>query len=175
MSLIADIKARQILDSRGNPTVEVDVLTENGALGRAAVPSGASTGIHEAAELRDGDKSVYLGKGVLKAVQNVNEIICNELIGSYIFDQNDIITYESIEDEIREGVKKYIPNLDINSITIVSAEEDPEEYKLISEEEDDRLFRVSDASNKPYTAKVRIDYTVNNGTFRSSDFVIINI
>lgn len=93
----------------------------------------------------------------------------------YIFDQNDIITYESIEDEIREGVKKYIPNLDINSITIVSAEEDPEEYKLISEEEDDRLFRVSDASNKPYTAKVRIDYTVNNGTFRSSDFVIINI
>jgi enolase len=90
MSLIADIKARQILDSRGNPTVEVDVLTENGALGRAAVPSGASTGIHEAAELRDGDKSVYLGKGVLKAVQNVNEIICNELIGSYIFDQNDI-------------------------------------------------------------------------------------
>lgn len=93
----------------------------------------------------------------------------------YIFDQNDIITYESIEDEIREGVKKYIPNLDINSITIVSAEEDPEEYKLISEEEDDRLFRVSDASNKPYTAKVRIDYTVNNGTFSSSDFVIINI
>ena len=93
----------------------------------------------------------------------------------YIFDQNDIITYESIEDEIREGVKKYIPNLDINSITIVSAEEDPEEYELISEEEDDRLFRVSDASNKPYTAKVRIDYTVNNGTFSSSDFVIINI
>lgn len=93
----------------------------------------------------------------------------------YIFDQNDIITYESIEDEIREVVKKYIPNLDINSITIVSAEEDPEEYKLISEEEDDRLFRVSDASNKPYTAKVRIDYTVNNGTFSSSDFVIINI
>lgn len=93
----------------------------------------------------------------------------------YIFDQNDIITYESIEDEIREGVKKYIPNLDINSITIVSAEEDPEEYKSISEEEDDRLFRVSDASNKPYTAKVRIDYTVNNGTFSSSDFVIINI
>lgn len=93
----------------------------------------------------------------------------------YIFDQNDIITYNSIEDEIREGVKKYIPNLNINSITIVSAEEDPEEYKLISEEEDDRLFRVSDASNKPYTAKVRIDYTVNNGTFSSSDFVIINI
>ncbi|MDP2175308.1 MAG: phosphopyruvate hydratase [Bacteroidota bacterium] len=90
MSLIADIKARQILDSRGNPTVEVDVITENGFLGRAAVPSGASTGIHEAAELRDGDKSIYLGKGVLKAVSNVNDIICNELLGSYVFDQNHI-------------------------------------------------------------------------------------
>ncbi|HAN38952.1 MAG TPA: phosphopyruvate hydratase, partial [Chitinophagaceae bacterium] len=74
MSFITDIHARQILDSRGNPTVEVDVLTENGHLGRAAVPSGASTGIHEAVELRDGDKSVYLGKGVLKAVANVNDI-----------------------------------------------------------------------------------------------------
>ena len=93
----------------------------------------------------------------------------------YIFDQNDIITHEVIEDEIREGVKKYIPNLDINSIIVVSAEDDPEEFRTFSEEEDDRLFRVSDASNKPYTAKVRIDYTVNNGTFSSSDFVIINI
>ncbi|MCC6817469.1 MAG: phosphopyruvate hydratase [Bacteroidia bacterium] len=88
MSLIADVKARQILDSRGNPTVEVDVITENGCLGRAAVPSGASTGIHEAVELRDGDKSRYLGKGVLKAVSTVNEIICNELIGAYVFEQN---------------------------------------------------------------------------------------
>lgn len=90
MSLIADIKARQILDSRGNPTVEVDVITENGFIGRAAVPSGASTGIHEAAELRDQDKSKYHGKGVLKAINNVNDLICNELIGSYVFDQNDI-------------------------------------------------------------------------------------
>jgi len=90
MSLIADIKARQILDSRGNPTVEVDVITENGFMGRAAVPSGASTGIHEAAELRDEDKNVYLGKGVLKAVSNVNEIIANELLGSYVFEQNSI-------------------------------------------------------------------------------------
>lgn len=90
MSLIADVKARQILDSRGNPTVEVDVITENGCLGRAAVPSGASTGIHEAAELRDGDKSIYLGKGVLKAVQNVNDIIANELLGTYVFEQNHI-------------------------------------------------------------------------------------
>jgi enolase (EC 4.2.1.11) len=81
MSLIADIHARQILDSRGNPTVEVDVITESGALGRAAVPSGASTGAHEAVELRDGDKKNNLGKGVLKAVNNVNEIIADQLIG----------------------------------------------------------------------------------------------
>lgn len=93
----------------------------------------------------------------------------------YIFDQNDIITHEAIEDEIREGVKKYIPNLDINSIIVVSAEDDPEEFRTFSEEEDERLFRVSDASNKPYTAKVKIDYTVNNGSFSSSDFIIINI
>ncbi|GAB3362055.1 phosphopyruvate hydratase [Arachidicoccus ginsenosidivorans] len=87
MSFIADIHARQILDSRGNPTVEVDVLTENGILGRAAVPSGASTGIHEAVELRDGDKSVYLGKGVLKAVSNVNDIIAEQLVGWSVSDQ----------------------------------------------------------------------------------------
>ncbi|MBN8790482.1 MAG: phosphopyruvate hydratase [Terrimonas sp.] len=81
MSFISDIHARQILDSRGNPTVEVDVITENGLVGRAAVPSGASTGKHEAVELRDGDKSVYQGKGVLKAVANVNDIIADQLIG----------------------------------------------------------------------------------------------
>ena len=69
MSFITDVRARQILDSRGNPTVEVDVITENGALGRAAVPSGASTGKHEAVELRDNDKSIYMGRGVLKAVR----------------------------------------------------------------------------------------------------------
>ena len=81
MSLIANIHARQILDSRGNPTVEVDVITESGFIGRAAVPSGASTGKHEAVELRDGDKSVYVGKGVLKAVENVNNIIASKLVG----------------------------------------------------------------------------------------------
>lgn len=81
MSFISDIHARQILDSRGNPTVEVDVITENGLVGRAAVPSGASTGKHEAVELRDGDKSIYQGKGVLKAVANVNDIIADQLIG----------------------------------------------------------------------------------------------
>jgi enolase len=88
MSLIEQIVARQIFDSRGNPTVEVDVFTENGVMGRAAVPSGASTGSHEAVELRDGDKSAYMGKGVLKAVANVNDIIAGELIGSSVFDQN---------------------------------------------------------------------------------------
>lgn len=80
MSLIDNIVAREILDSRGNPTVEVDVYLDSGAFGRAAVPSGASTGEHEAVELRDGDKARYLGKGVQKAVENVNEIICNELL-----------------------------------------------------------------------------------------------
>ncbi|HEY2581105.1 MAG TPA: phosphopyruvate hydratase [Mucilaginibacter sp.] len=90
MSLIIDIHARQILDSRGNPTIEVDVLTENGALGRAAVPSGASTGAHEAVELRDNDKKVYMGKGVLKAVENVNDILAKELNGIDVFEQNAI-------------------------------------------------------------------------------------
>lgn len=93
----------------------------------------------------------------------------------YIFDQNDMVTHSLIEEEIREGVKKYIPKLDINSITIVSAEEDPEDTQLFSEQEDERLFRVSDSASKPYTAKVKIDYTVNNGAFSASDFVIINI
>lgn len=90
MSLILDVHARQILDSRGNPTIEVDVITENGILGRAAVPSGASTGIHEAVELRDEDKAVYMGKGVLQAVKNVNEILAEELIGVDVFEQNAI-------------------------------------------------------------------------------------
>ena len=88
MSLIESIHARQILDSRGNPTVEVDVVTDSGAFGRAAVPSGASTGTHEAVELRDGDKKVYVGKGVLKAVENVNTKIASEIVGFDVFDQN---------------------------------------------------------------------------------------
>lgn len=90
MGFIASIQARQILDSRGNPTIEVDVITDNGILGRAAVPSGASTGIHEAVELRDEDKGNYLGKGVLKAVNNVNTFLKEELNGMFIFDQNAI-------------------------------------------------------------------------------------
>ena len=90
MSYIAEIFARQILDSRGNPTVEVDVITDEGALGRAAVPRGASTGVHEAVELRDGDKKIYLGKGVLKAVEHVNEVIAKELEGYDAADQTGI-------------------------------------------------------------------------------------
>ena len=90
MSSIINIHARQILDSRGNPTIEVDVITDNGALGRAAIPSGASTGVHEAVELRDNDKKFYLGKGVLQAVQNVNKVIAGEIQGMYVTDQNDI-------------------------------------------------------------------------------------
>jgi len=90
MSLIIDVHARQILDSRGNPTIEVDVLTENGAMGRAAVPSGASTGAHEAVELRDNDKSKYMGKGVLQAVANVNDKLAKELQGMDVFEQNAI-------------------------------------------------------------------------------------
>jgi enolase len=87
MALIAAVHARQILDSRGNPTVEVDVVTENGAFGRAAVPSGASTGAHEAVELRDGDTQVYLGRGVLKAVDNVNSELAEAIEGMSVFDQ----------------------------------------------------------------------------------------
>lgn len=87
MPFISEVYARQVLDSRGNPTVEVEVYTESGAMGRAIVPSGASTGEHEAVELRDGDKAVYLGKGVLKAVDNVNDIIGPEILGLSVFDQ----------------------------------------------------------------------------------------
>ncbi|RLD38645.1 MAG: phosphopyruvate hydratase, partial [Bacteroidetes bacterium] len=88
--MIANIHARQILDSRGNPTIEVDVYSNTGIVARAAVPSGASTGVHEAAELRDNDKGTYLGKGVLKAVENVNNILSEELQGYYVTDQRDI-------------------------------------------------------------------------------------
>jgi len=90
MGQIINIHARQILDSRGNPTVEVDVLTESGYFGRAAVPSGASTGVHEAVELRDGDNSRYLGKGVLRAVDNVNTTIAEEIVGMHVLEQQQI-------------------------------------------------------------------------------------
>ena len=107
MSFIAKIVARQVLDSRGNPTVEVDVITTSGALGRAAVPSGASTGIHEAAELRDGDQNTYLGKGVLKAVANVNSIIDQALKGFDVCDQkaidNKLIELDGTENKSNLG------------------------------------------------------------------------
>ena len=89
MSIIINVHARQIFDSRGNPTIEVDVTTENGYLGRAAVPSGASTGEHEAVELRDGGKD-FMGKGVSNAVDNVNTIIAQEILGFSVFEQNKI-------------------------------------------------------------------------------------
>ena len=107
MAYIAKIQARQILDSRGNPTIEVEVFTDDGSFGRAAVPSGASTGVHEAMELRDNDKGVYMGKGVLKAVDNVNAILNDELNGGYIFDQNLIdrvmITLDDTENKAKLG------------------------------------------------------------------------
>jgi enolase len=90
MSAIINVHARQIFDSRGNPTVEVDVITESGVVGRAAVPSGASTGVHEAVELRDNDPKAYMGKGVLKAVNNVNTVLNEELRGHYVSDQAEI-------------------------------------------------------------------------------------
>ncbi len=90
MSTILSIHARQILDSRGNPTIEVDLMTDAGTISRSAIPSGASTGIHEAVELRDGDKKVYMGKGVLKAIHNVNTILNEELKGYFISEQNEI-------------------------------------------------------------------------------------
>ena len=93
----------------------------------------------------------------------------------YIFDQNDSVSFGHIEQEIRESVKNYIPNLDLNSITVVSAEDDPDTVSTYSTQEDQRLYRVSSEATNPYTAKVKIDYTVNNGSFSVSDFIIINI
>jgi phage baseplate assembly protein W len=93
----------------------------------------------------------------------------------FIFEPNDAVTFQLIEDEIRTTVKKYIPNLDIKSIRITPADMDPEQPASVSEQDDERLFRVSDNSTKPYTAKVRIDYDINNEPFSSSDFIIINI
>jgi len=107
MTQIIDVIAREILDSRGNPTVEVEVFLESGFMGRAAVPSGASTGEHEAIELRDGDPKRYLGKGVLKAVDNVNDIIAEEIIGMDASDQryldNTLIELDGTENKSKLG------------------------------------------------------------------------
>lgn len=93
----------------------------------------------------------------------------------YIFEQNDQVSFNHIEEEIRDSVKKYIPNLDINSIEVVSAEDDPDRVRTISQDEDERLFRYTPESGRPYTAVVKLDYTVNNGAFSVSDFIILNI
>ena len=106
---IADVKALEVLDSRGNPTVQVEVVTVDGSVGVAMVPSGASTGAFEAVELRDGDKSRYMGKGVLKAVENVNTIIAPALVGMNVFDQA-IIDKKLIEIDGTENKGKLVAN-----------------------------------------------------------------
>src|SRR5689334_9770446 len=138
MSYISEIFARQILDSRGNPTVEVDVLTDEGALGRAAVPSGASTGAHEAVELRDGDKKKFGGKGVLKAVKNVNEIIAPKLLGYDVADQTGID-----EMMIRMDGSPNKANLGANAILAVSMAA----AKAAAEEAGLPLFRYIGGTN----------------------------
>ena len=138
MSYISEIFARQILDSRGNPTVEVDVLTDEGALGRAAVPSGASTGAHEAVELRDGDKKKFGGKGVLKAVNNVNEIIAPKLLGYDVADQTGID-----EMMIRLDSTPNKANLGANAILAVSMAA----AKAAAEEAGLPLFRYVGGTN----------------------------
>ncbi len=112
MSQIIGVRGRQILDSRGNPTVEVEVFTDQGAMGRASVPSGASTGVHEACELRDGDKSQYLGKGVMQAVQNVNNVLNEELRGMYVGEQRAIdqkmIELDGTDNKSRLGANAFL-------------------------------------------------------------------
>jgi len=115
MGYISTIHARQILDSRGNPTIEVDVICDDGSFGRAAVPSGASTGIHEAVELRDNDPKTYMGKGVLQAIHNVNEVIASEIVGMHVSDQ--ILIDETMISLDGTANKK---NLGANAILAVS-------------------------------------------------------
>jgi enolase len=154
MSFIESIYARQILDSRGNPTIEVDVITENGLLGRAAVPSGASTGENEAVELRDGDKSKYLGKGVLKAVENVNEVIAEELIGLSVFDQK-LIDKIMIELDGTETKSKLGANA-ILGVSLAVA-------KAAAEELDMPLFRYIGGTNA-CTLPVPMMNIINGGS-----------
>ena len=154
MSLIEIVQARQILDSRGNPTVEVDVITENGILGRAAVPSGASTGVNEAVELRDEDKSKYLGKGVLKAVENVNGKIAEELLGISVFEQKliDKIMLELDGTETKS-------NLGANAILGVSLAV----AKAAAQESGQSLFRYLGGTNA-YTLPLPMMNIINGGS-----------
>ncbi|MEO9967671.1 MAG: phosphopyruvate hydratase [Reichenbachiella sp.] len=154
MSLIESVFARQILDSRGNPTIEVDVITESGILGRAAVPSGASTGVNEAVELRDGDKGKYLGKGVLKAVDNVNDIIQEELIGLSVFDQRYIdqlmIQIDGTETKSKLGANAIL------GVSLAVARAAAEELGL-------PLFRYIGGTNA-YTLPVPMMNIINGGS-----------
>lgn len=153
MSIIIDIKARQILDSRGNPTVEADVLTQNGYLGRAAVPSGASTGVHEAVELRD-NSNLYLGKGVLKAVKNVNTTIANALTGMSVFEQRAIdqamIDLDGTENKSKLGA---------NAILAVSMAV----AKAAAQEASLPLYRYIGGSNA-YTLPIPLMNILNGGS-----------
>ncbi len=154
MSLIANIHARQILDSRGNPTIEVDLLTENGIIGRAAVPSGASTGSHEAVELRDNDKGVYMGKGVLKAVDNVNTILAKELQGMMVTSQREIDAFMmEIDGSPNKG------NLGANAILGVSLAC----ASAAAQETDQSLFRYVGGVNA-YTLPIPMMNIINGGS-----------
>jgi len=154
VSIIVDIIARQILDSRGNPTVEVEVITSSGYMGRAAVPSGASTGKYEAVELRDGDKNVYMGKGVTKAVNNVNEALQDGLIGLDAFDQrlidDTMITLDETENK---------SNLGANAILGVSLAV----AKAAAEEAGQSLYRYIGGVNA-YTLPVPMMNILNGGS-----------
>ena len=137
MSKITKVHARQIFDSRGNPTVEVDVFTEKGSIGRAAVPSGASTGEHEAVELRDGGNN-YMGKSVNKAVQNVNKLIANEINGKSVFNQNEIdnlmIDLDGTENKSRLGANAIL-GVSLACIRAASIESKKPLYKYIGGEQ----------------------------------------
>jgi enolase len=154
MSLIEIIQARQILDSRGNPTVEVDVITKNGILGRAAVPSGASTGENEAVELRDGDKGKYLGKGVLNAVENVNDKIAEELIGISVFEQR-LIDKIMIELDGTDTKSKLGANA-ILGVSLAVA-------KAAAQESGQSLYRYIGGTNA-YTLPVPMMNIINGGS-----------
>lgn len=153
MSIIIDVKARQVLDSRGNPTVEADVLTDNGYLGRAAVPSGASTGVHEAVELRD-NSNLYLGKGVLKAVKNVNTTIADALNGLSVFDQRNI---DKVLLELDGTENK--SNLGANAILAVSLAV----AKAAAQEASLPLYRYVGGSNA-YTLPIPLMNILNGGS-----------
>ncbi|MBP5710089.1 MAG: phosphopyruvate hydratase [Bacteroidales bacterium] len=153
MSEIIGIVGRQILDSRGNPTVEVDVYTANGIMGRASVPSGASTGVHEACELRDDDPKAYCKKGVLKAVQNVNKILAEELKGMYVLNQNEIDA-RMIEIDGTENKKKLGANA-ILGVSLAVA-------KAAAQETNQPLFRYLGGCNA-YTLPVPMMNILNGG------------